>query len=163
MSENKVNYIFGRHIIEPGGFYFGDNENEIYTLLGSCVAVTLWHPFLNFAGMCHVILPERGNEASNTRFAGCAVKKFIEEIINIKTAPSEYEVGVYGGGNMFPSIKINNKKLIGMKNFNEIERLLIKEGFVIKYKDVGGEVARKLTLSRLTGNISLEYVKLENI
>ena len=67
MSENKVNYIFGRHIIEPGGFYFGDNENEIYTLLGSCVAVTLWHPFLNFAGMCHVILPERGNEASKDR------------------------------------------------------------------------------------------------
>lgn len=162
MPKNKIKHILSRYVINPGGFYFGDNEKEIYTLLGSCVAVTMWHPLLNIAGMCHVVLPERGKEASSTRFANCAVKKFLEEVVKHNTLPHEYEVGVYGGGNMFPFLTQDTSKLIGIKNFKEIERLLTKEGFNIKFKDVGGEVARKLTLNRITGGISLEHVKMGN-
>ena len=28
----------------PGQWYFGGKASELRTLLGSCVAVTLWHP-----------------------------------------------------------------------------------------------------------------------
>lgn len=161
MSENKIKHILERRVISPGGFYFGSDENLIYTLLGSCVAVTMWHPLLQIAGMCHVILPVRGKEASSTRYANCAIKKFLEEIENVGTSPQEYEVGVYGGGNMFPLLNKHYDNLIGVKNFKEIERLLLATGFTIKFKDVGGEVARKLTLNRITGGIILEHVELD--
>ncbi len=161
MPENKIKYLMGRHVIEPGGFYFGTDENKIYTLLGSCVAVTMWNPTQQIAGMCHVVLPERGKEASSTRFACCAIKKFLKNIDEFCTRPVDYEVGVYGGGNMFPSLGKDPEKSIGMKNFKEIERLLLETGFVIKFKDVGGAYARKLTLNRETGGITLEHVKVE--
>lgn len=160
MPENKIKHILDRRVISPGGFYFGDDEDLIYTLLGSCVAVTMWHPLLHLAGMCHVILPVRGKEESNTRFANCAIRNFIEDIDKFNTLPHEYEVGVYGGGNMFPSLNKHYEDLIGVKNFKEIERLLLATGFNIKFKDVGGEVARKLTLNRITGGIILEHVEL---
>ncbi len=163
MPENKVKYILGRHVIEPGGFYFGKDEEDIYTLLGSCVAVTMWHPLLHIAGMCHVVLPGQAKDVSDTRFANCAVKKFLEEIKRHNTKPLDFEVGVYGGGNMFPAFVQGNKKLIGVKNFETLEQLLLVAGFIIKFKDVGGIVARKLTLNRITGNISLEHVKRENM
>jgi len=161
MSKNKITHSLERHVIKPGGFYFGNDENEIYTLLGSCVSVTMWHPSRHMAGMCHVILPVRGKEKSSLRFAGCAVKKFIEKAEEYNTLPSEYEVGIYGGGNMFPAISKNYEKLIGVKNFKEIEKLLVAAGFIVKFKDVGGEVARKLTLNRLTGSIVVEHVVME--
>lgn len=161
MSKNKISHLLGRHVIKPAGFYFGDDEDEIYTLLGSCVSVTMWHPTRHIVGMCHVILPVRGSEESSLRFAGCAVKKFLEKVKYFNTSPDEYEVGVYGGGNMFPAIAKNYEKLIGVKNFKEIEKLLIASGFIIKFKDVGGEVARKLTLNRLTGSIVVEHVVME--
>lgn len=161
MSKNKIDNVLGRRIIEPGGFYFGDDENKIYTLLGSCVAVTMWHPVRKIVGMCHVVLPSREKETTNTRFAGCAIEKFVEEIKGFNTVPREYEVKVYGGGNMFPSLVKDDNKLIGLKNIKEVERLLMKTGFHIKFKDVGGSVARKLTLNRLTGGITIEHVKVE--
>jgi len=152
-----------RRIIEPGGIYFGDDEDNIYTLLGSCVAVTLWHPSLKLAGMCHIILPEQGQAKPSTRFAGCAVKTFLEMIYLSKTQPYHYEVGVYGGGNMFPTIYKANNELIGTRNIVEIKRHLVLGGFKIKYKDSGGQIARKLELDRLTGSISLEHVKIEKV
>ncbi|MDH5600291.1 MAG: chemotaxis protein CheD [Gammaproteobacteria bacterium] len=161
MSENKIKYVSGRHVIEPGGFYFGKDEEDIYTLLGSCVAVTMWHPVLHIAGMCHIILPKRNKELDHTRFADGAIKKFIQEIERYNTLPMDYEVGLYGGGDMFPSFSKKSRELIGEKNFKETERLLLLKHFNIKFKDVGGEVARKLTLNRVTGTVSLEYVKLQ--
>lgn len=161
MSENKVKHVLERRVISPGGFYFGRDEDLIYTLLGSCVAVTMWHPRLHIAGMCHVILPTRGNEESSTRYANCAIKEFVEAVNKFGTRPSEYEVGVYGGGNMFPALNKHYDTLIGVKNFKEVERLLLATGFTIKFKDVGGEVARKLTLNRMTGGIILEHVELK--
>jgi len=162
MSKNKINHLLVRHVIKPEGFYFGDDEDELYTLLGSCVSVTMWHPSKHIAGMCHIVLPVRGSEESSLRFAGCAVKKFLEKIKHYNTSPKEYEVGVYGGGNMFPAISKNHKRLVGVKNFTEMEKLLIAAGFTIKFKDVGGTVARKLTLNRLTGSVSVEHVGMEN-
>lgn len=159
MPKNKIKHLLGRHIIKPGEFYFGDNEDDIYTLLGSCVAVTMWHPYRHIAGMCHVVLPIREHEESHTRFANCAVKQFKKEISKFNSMPVEYEVGVYGGGNMFPDIAKDPEKQIGMKNFREIKRLLNEAGFLIKFEDVGGSVARKLTLNRATGKISIEHVK----
>lgn len=161
MPKNKIKNILGRRVIEPGGFYFGEDEDDIYTLLGSCVAVTMWDPMRHLAGMCHVVLPDRVNEKSHTRFASCAIKEFLKKIDEFNTVPMNYEVGVYGGGNMFPSIAKNPDDLIGMKNFKEIEKLLLAAGFTIKFKDVGGSFARKLTLNRMTGSISLEHVKTE--
>jgi len=55
------------HVIDiflrPGDHYFTDRKNtRIRTLLGSCVSITFWHPRLLIGGMCHYMLPERGNE-----------------------------------------------------------------------------------------------------
>jgi len=43
----------------PGDLFFGDRDTRIRTLLGSCVAVTLWHPRAKLGGMCHFVVPTR--------------------------------------------------------------------------------------------------------
>ena len=43
----------------PGDFVFGNSELKLKTLLGSCVAITLWHPDKKIGGMCHYMLPGR--------------------------------------------------------------------------------------------------------
>jgi len=147
--------------IEPGGLYFGEDEDIIYTLLGSCVAVTLWHPVKKIAAMCHAILPAVEENEYHHRYADCAIDKLISEIKKYNTIASDYEVGVFGGGNMFPDIFKNNNashSIVGDRNVEEVVGLLIRNNFHIKFKDVGGKVARRLTLIRETGEIDLEYV-----
>lgn len=45
----------------PGDLYFGDQFTRIRTLLGSCVAITLWHPRALIGGMCHYMMPTRSH------------------------------------------------------------------------------------------------------
>ena len=40
-------------VLQPGEWFFGQSPNRISTLLGSCVAVTVWHPILRCGGLCH--------------------------------------------------------------------------------------------------------------
>ena len=46
-------------LLGPGDLYFGDRHTRIRTLLGSCVAITLWHPVALIGGMCHYMMPTR--------------------------------------------------------------------------------------------------------
>ena len=51
--------------LQPGEFYFGEGKTRIRTLLGSCVAITLWHPRLHIGGMSHYMLPSRPRHRKN--------------------------------------------------------------------------------------------------
>ena len=51
------------HVIEiylqPGELWFGDANTRIRTILGSCVAITLWHPHRRIDGMCRYMSQSR--------------------------------------------------------------------------------------------------------
>ena len=50
----------GEHLtLMPGQLHFGGHAATLRTLLGSCLAVTLWHPERRLGGMCHFLLPSR--------------------------------------------------------------------------------------------------------
>lgn len=42
-----------------GQLYFGTQAGTVRTLLGSCVALVLWHPQRRIGAMCHYLLPGR--------------------------------------------------------------------------------------------------------
>lgn len=90
--------------LQPGEFYFGDHNTRIRTILGSCVSITMWHPHRRIGGMCHYMLPSRGTKAGRQldgRYADEALQLFMHEIRAAGTWPEEYQVKLFGGGNMF--------------------------------------------------------------
>ena len=95
--------------LQPGDFYFGDSETRIRTLLGSCVAITIWHPRLHIGGMCHYMLPRRprhkADDVLDGRYAEDVMQLFMHELKRSKTKPTEYKAKLFGGGNMFSNKK----------------------------------------------------------
>src|SRR5208282_1302537 len=91
--------------LQPGEFYFGDRKTRIRTLLGSCVAITLWHPRLHIGGMSHYMLSSRPrpkkDEALNGRYAVEVMELFMRELSRSHTKPREYQVKIFGGSRMF--------------------------------------------------------------
>src|SRR6266568_1228811 len=87
--------------LQPGEFYFGDEKTRIRTLLGSCVAIVLWHPHLRIGGMCHYMLPRRPQGPSDSpmdgRYAEDAMRMFMHELELSRTVPGEYHVKLFGG------------------------------------------------------------------
>ena len=88
--------------LQPGDLYFGDRDNRIRTVLGSCVSLTFWHPKLLVGGMCHYMLPNRSLERRTAsdlpldgRYADEAIELLTKEI-NLAGVPHrEYEVKLF--------------------------------------------------------------------
>ena len=71
--------------LQPGEIFFGDSSTRIRTVLGSCVAMTLWHPQRKVGGMCHYMLAQRRGRgepdgALNGKYADEALQLLLREI-----------------------------------------------------------------------------------
>jgi len=142
--------------LAPGEFYFGDANTTVYTLLGSCIAITLWHPLKLIGGMCHYLLPVRGEnkQLSYGHFADDALALFMEHLKLTQSSPDEYEVKLFGGGNMFACLQRANVGInVAQKNIAAGIDLLANHGFKIKTTDVGGNNYRKIHLELDTGDV----------
>ena len=88
-----------------GQLYFGNQAKTIRTLLGSCVAVTLWNPRRRLGGMCHFLLPNR-QRADGTpldgRFGEEALYLLVQALLRAGTKPQEYVSHLYGGADTMP-------------------------------------------------------------
>ena len=60
-----------------GQLYFGTQAGTVRTLLGSCVALVLWHPQRRIGAMCHYLLPgrQRRDGSPDARFGDEAIGK----------------------------------------------------------------------------------------
>lgn len=148
------------HVIEiflqPGEWYFGDRQTRVRTLLGSCVSITLWHPKQLIGGMCHYMLPERSAPqpvSPNGKYADEAFWLLLKEIQRSGTALHDYEVKLFGGGNMFPSASRCAKSHIGLKNADFGKHLLNRHGVRMKSSDLGGVGHRTVMFDIWSGHV----------
>lgn len=148
--------------LQPGDLYFGDCKTRIRTLLGSCVAITLWHPLLMVGGMCHYLLPEHRlgsvSDHLDGRYANDALLMFMHEIKQLGTHPSEYEVKMFGGGNQFPQHAQRSILNVPEKNVQAGKALLLQYGFKLKASDTGGTGHRNVILELRSGSVWMQHV-----
>ena len=92
--------------VHPGELYFGTAYTHIRTLLGSCVAVTAWHPKLKVGGLCHYLLTEPKQKNASTqgkisardyRYAQNALLEMRLAMLRVSN-PKEFQIGLFGGG-----------------------------------------------------------------
>lgn len=143
--------------LKPGETFFGPGPGDVRTLLGSCVAVTLWHPRRRLGGMCHFVLPERARGAADLdgRYGDEALLLLEQAMTRAGTLPREYQAGVFGGGNMFPNFNTVNGARVGDQNIERARVLVRRYGFRLVQEDVGGYAYRHVTLDLNAGTVSL--------
>lgn len=146
----------------PGDFHFGANAARIHTLLGSCVAITLWHPVLRTGGMCHFVLPCRDRHEKGKpdgRYGDEAMALFLEAIARFDTHPNEYQAKLFGGGNMFSDLSSGKSASVAQRNAEAGTLLLRRNGFRIESEDVGGSGHRRVIFDLGDGNVWVRHEK----
>lgn len=146
-------------LLLPGQLYFGNRPARIKTLLGSCVALTLWHPQRRVGGMCHYLLPERrGSDAAASRrsgrFASDAIPLMVEALQHLGTRAADYEAHLYGGADTLPD-HITQRPNIGMRNIEIGWTLVDQFGFQLMGVDVGDHVPRTVELDLRKGEVRM--------
>ncbi len=148
--------------LQPGEVYFSaslaaNEKNELKTILGSCVAVTIWHAKSKAAGMCHYLLAQEASNAKATkvmhqyRYGNEALDYLLKKMILLHPL-NEYELALYGGSNMYPSL---TSPSIGKVNVMLAHEWAEKNNLVFIKQDTLGNNGRSVTLDLNTGNISL--------
>jgi len=167
--------------LQPGEVYFGDRDTQISTLLGSCVAITLWHPHLLIGGMCHYMLPTRqacgqkfhrrirnspisfpsrraeNSKAMDGKYADEALELMFSEIQRRGTRVNEYQIKLFGGGNMFPSTTQLSDHHVGLKNIQVASELLTHHGLKVSAEHLGGIGHRNLIFNIGSGDVWMKH------
>ncbi|MDH5360266.1 MAG: chemotaxis protein CheD [Gammaproteobacteria bacterium] len=137
----------------PGEIYFGKDKPGVKTLLGSCVAVTLWHPIMLIGGMCHITLPGTNPNDTNPKYAYGAINTFLKAIKQHRAHANEFIVQIYGGGKMTSVDDPPSMRDIGNKNVLKTIELIAHTKFRLHHMDVLDTKYRHVELSLTTGRV----------
>ena len=150
----------GDVFLGPGDVYFGDRLTRIRTLLGSCVALTLWHPYARIGGMCHYVVPTRhrvgGRGELNGYYADEALHLLLQEIEATATSPQEYQVKMFGGGSQFMGLAMD----VATKNVEAGLDLLRSHHLPLMSMHLGGTGHRQVVLDVSTGDVWVRHIAL---
>lgn len=139
--------------LHPGDWYFGDQHTRIRTTLGSCVAVTLWHPVLKLGGMCHFLLPEsnRADGQLDPRYGTDALELMMKEIRRHKSDAADYEAKLFGGARM--GALGTEWSSVAERNRRKALELVDKYRLRLVAQSLGGNDYRQLILNIADGDV----------
>lgn len=151
--------------LSPGDFYFGKDQGRVKTVLGSCIAITMWEPKRQYGGMGHFMLPSRGGSQGKVssrnldgKYADELLILFLNAIREADTHPHDYEIKLFGGGNMFPNVVKDTKCInIPSKNIYAARTLIAQYGFQVFAEHLGGDGYRNLIFDLSNGFVYLSF------
>jgi len=144
-------------VLMPGQMHLGQQVASLRTLLGSCVAITLWHPTRRIGGMCHFLLPQRqrrNGEPPDGRYGDEAVAEMVKLLTALGTQPQEYVAHLYGGADTMSGVSAARFN-IGERNIEQGWSLIDRYGFQLDGVDVGEDIPRTVALTLATGVVTM--------
>lgn len=144
-------------VIMPGQMHVGTQVASVRTLLGSCVAIILWHPERLIGGMCHFLLPTRTRAAGDSldgRYGDEAVEAMVSTLRTLGADPAQFHAHLYGGADTMPE-GTNLKFNVGERNIEMGWSLIDRHGFQLQGVDVGEDVPRTVTLTLASGEVDM--------
>jgi len=146
--------------LRPGDMVIRDGPAKITTVLGSCIAVTLFASRLRVGAICHALLPVC-NERSVCRewcqtpykYVNCVVPEMVRRLLSCGATLREIEAKLFGGADMFGPKHRNGFLSVGRQNIRAAVHAVSACGLRIKLQDVGGANGRKIYFYAHTGDV----------
>jgi len=139
-----------------GQAVFASEPSRLTTILGSCVAVTLYSPRQRRGMLCHVVLPQSRNGNENpAKYADTAIPHMLSTLRGEGIKHSELIAKITGGACMFGNSQASR---IGDNNVQATAQALESAGIGIAGCDAGGNAGRRVCFDLATGLISVTSV-----
>ena len=138
--------------VHPGRQLAGPATGDFTTVVGSGVAVCVWDPIANVAGMTHFLLPEKGNAPPAPRFGDVGMSQVVDELKRLGGQAVRLRAAVFGGS--APPIAAESGHL-GERNVAAAMTFLAAHGIAVVQKDVGGAGGRKIIFLPATGQATV--------
>jgi chemotaxis protein CheD len=150
--------------LKPGEMVISEEPLVVTTLLGSCVAVTLFNPRLRLGAICHALLPtcrkdvHCNHNADSGKYVECAIRLMLERFKARGIAKNEIEAKLFGGSDMFDTQGGRNPG-VGKQNSEMALAMLEQESVRLVTQDLGGKRGRKIIFHSDTGDVFLKRLR----
>lgn len=150
--------------LQPGEWYFDAAGVRLRTVLGSCIAVTLWHRPRRIGGMCHYMLPSRARVRDvadlDGRYGDEALLLLEREAARFGTRLAEYEVKLFGGASMFGGLQAAGASVpafgsVPERNVEQARQLVARHGLKVRAESLGGLAHRQVVFDIESGDVWL--------
>lgn len=153
--------------LKPAELCVTDQPTVVRTVLGSCLAITMFSPRLKISAICHALLPEPDQQDAEqpkfldrNKYVNSVIPEMIAKMRNYGISANEIEVKIFGGADMLSSQeeRIKNQS-VGRLNMTKALHILEAEGLRVRVSDVGGTFGRKIFFYTHTGEVLLKRLK----
>jgi chemotaxis protein CheD len=151
-----------RIFLRPGEILVSRKPTIVSTVLGSCVAVTMFSPRVRAGAICHATLPERGGASglAPSHFVSDAVPYMMECFEKLGIKRGETEVKLFGGADVLdPAGGAYVSATVGTQNIRRALRIVEEERLHLFVYNVGGRLGRKIFFCTHTGDILLRHIR----
>jgi chemotaxis protein CheD len=139
-----------------GQAVFATEPSRLTTILGSCVAVTLYSPRRRLGMLSHIVLPKARNGSDNpAKYADTAIPHMLSALRCEGVGPRELTAKIVGGACMFGDGQFSR---IGDNNVQAAVQALEDVGIAVAARDSGGNSGRRVCFDLATGVISVASV-----
>jgi len=144
-----------KRVLMPGEWALMETEGLVETLLGSCVALTIWDPVTLVGACCHYLLPGTGHEVDDVegKYGRRVIPAMLHRFRLRGIPPSRCVYKLFGGGRMF----FGDVGDIGAQNILCARELLRRAGVALTAESVGDEGHRKIRLDVRNGSVEVEF------
>ncbi len=145
--------------LKPGEVIISQNPIMVSTILGSCIAVTMFSPSKKIGAICHAMFPCNPTDDVNVQYTDSAIRVIYSKMMEY-TGKSDLIVKLFGGAKVLTGAEYgDNRMSIGEQNISQAKRTLQELGLAIANSDVGGLQGRKLLFSIKTGDVYRRRLK----
>lgn len=148
--------------LKPGEVIFSFNPVLVSTVLGSCVAITMYAPTRRIGAICHAMLPTNRSQIDNHHYVDSAVRALHRKMLSFDLA-DDLVIKLFGGAQVLAKGQTTGgRPSVGEQNITQAKNILKQLGLGITSEDVGGYAGRKLLFSIKTGDVYLRKLKLSS-
>lgn len=146
--------------LKPGDIFIADRPAVVSTILGSCLAVTIFNQRLMVGGICHAQMPKKNTQDKGDEFhyVDTSFSYMVNKFNMLGIHKHEMEMKLFGGANVLGRTSLQ-QKTIGEQNIQTALEIIEAENFNLVNSDVGGNHGRKLKFYTDTGTILMKRLK----
>lgn len=153
--------------LSPGDLLITSEPQWVLTLLGSCVAVTMFNARACRAAICHAMLPEPRHRTSHCttqdecfRYVSHAIPNMASHFFDLGLMPHEIEVKMFGGGNVIDlGDAPHGQQEIGSANVLMAREVIAALRLQVKAERVGGNSGCKIIFNTQTGQVLHKHLR----
>lgn len=145
--------------LKPGEVVVSRKPVLVTTLLGSCVAVTMFSAKSGFAAICHAMPPENIGRGQDLRYVDTALQ-FIYDKTDEYDVGNDLVVKLFGGAHVLEvGDTSSDRQSVGEQNVAKAKIVLASLGLVVTASDTGGLKGRRLFFCTRSGDVYLRHMR----